>query len=72
LKLWDDDSEELEDYPYMLTLEDNTYKFGEGELPKNPENIAIQLSANGVKCFIPTGEHWKLNWNKEGKYFDPK
>lgn len=67
LKLWDDDSETVKDFPFVLSVRGNTHKFGNIALPNQIEQIAEILRVGGIKCFIPTEEnYWNKGWNKEG------
>lgn len=70
IKLWDDDSETLENYPFVLTLYENTYKSGNIKLPDAIVEIAEKLGQAGIKCFLPfNDDYWESDWDKTGQIF---
>ncbi|KXX66730.1 hypothetical protein [Flammeovirga sp. SJP92] len=73
IKLWDEDSDTLEDYPFVLSLNDNSYKSSECELPEDIIEIAKKLGEIGIKNFVPNGNsYWEINWDKKGQEFPNK
>ena len=72
-KLWDIEPDILGEYPFVLSIGENSYKYGSSELPNDIFEIAEILAKNEVNCFVPAGDYWDINWNGEGQTFrNPK
>ena len=70
LTVWDEDSKTLEEYPFVLSLKNNTHKNGHVLLPKSIDEIASILSKGGFNCFIPlSNNYWETNWDRKGKLY---
>ena len=71
-KLWDDDSETLEEFPYILSVKENTFESGKSNLPNDLDEIAKILYDGGITTFIPDEDnYWDIDWNKKGKINNP-
>ncbi len=69
IKLWDDDSETIKGYTFVLSLDDNTHKKGHVLLPDNIVDIANRLVEIGVRSFIPEGNYWEIGWFKTSQEY---
>jgi hypothetical protein len=65
----DADDRRKPDYPFLVSVENSSWRKGPGIIATDVPSVAKALVAGGFTVFVPVGAWWQIDWNGEGKVY---